>query len=87
MKKRIRLALALMTFAAIGTAPALAAANHPTERHNAATRPAAKPLYNYVAPTQAPPSTQMPVGGPGSQDFNNQAWPGGEPGGGMKSMK
>ena len=80
-KTCIPLALALVTFGAIGSVPALAATHHPAERHRAAKQPAAKPIYNSAAPAQTP------IGGPGSANFNNQAWPGGEPGGGMKSMR
>lgn len=82
-KKFIPLALALVTFGAAAIAPALAATHHPAARHKAAKQPAAKTLYN-SSTAPASPSAQMPIGGPGAPDFNNQAWPGGEPGGGLK---
>ncbi|HTV30123.1 MAG TPA: hypothetical protein VMF32_20330 [Xanthobacteraceae bacterium] len=74
--KRLLVAVAL---AGIITTPALATTVH----HRAAS--SARQLYMYepeVAPQlQSPPTRplQPQTYGPSSQNFNNQAWPGGRP--------
>lgn len=58
------------------------------QKHKAASPSATKPLYNTVAPTRplfdfvAPGQTLEPnaiQGGPASLNYNNGAWPGGQP--------
>jgi hypothetical protein len=75
--KRLLIAVAL---ASIITTPALATTVH----HQAA--PSLRQLYMYepevaphLQPNPTPPMLQQKTYGPGSMDFNNQAWPGGRP--------
>jgi hypothetical protein len=59
---------------AIAIALALSSASgFAAKTHKAAAKPAARPLYNVVVPAGEP------TYGPGSQNFNNTSWPGGQP--------
>ena len=58
------------------------------QKHKAAAQPVTKPLYNTVAPTKPlydfvaptlPLEPNATPGGPSSLNFNNTAWPGGQP--------
>lgn len=85
MKKPTKILTALIAVA-MGLALA-STSGFATTRHEATkAQPVARPLYNFVPPSQFP-AIQLPppnagavrLGGPSAPNFNNQAWPGGMP--------